>query len=131
MTITLGTSTLCDGADRSQDKNAGPAGLSISGAIAGQTAEYLRATSAKRLERGNRSHEVAFTVHRLCANVAAANQFALTHAATVARSGTLTFVDETTIATLSDCILDQVQADAIGRTVRIAYRLSGGVMTAS
>ena len=128
MVITLGASILCDGATRALNKSCGPApGWSISGRISTQPAEALRARNARVYDRGNEITTLQFEVTRLLASIEAAEQWALLHAATVARSGTLTITTGIALRMLLS-VLQEPKCTCVGCSVRVAYTINGGGM---
>lgn len=127
MTITLGSSTLCDGATREAGKSCGPSRLVINGRQVLQPVAAIRAAAVRFHDRLNHSTTVSFSVARLHADAAAAAAWALTHAATVARSGTLTF---TGVAAMANAVLEDVTVEQQGATVIAHYVIRGGLLAA-
>ena len=127
MTITLGSSTLCDGATREAGKSCGPSRLVVGGRIALQPVAGIRAAAMRFHDRLNHSTTISFSVARLCTDAAAAAAWALTHAATVARSGTLTFAG---VATMAYAVLEDVDVEQQGATVIAHYVIRGGLLAA-
>ena len=128
MTITIGSSTLCDGATRAVDKSCGPVGLQIDGRQAVQPVAAIRAAATRFYDRLNHATTISFSVAHLCADAATAAAWALTHAATVARSGTLTF---TGVATMANAVLEDVAVAHQGATVMVHYVIRGGQLVAA
>lgn len=124
MIITIDSDTICDGPDRSVNKNTGPENLQISAQTTAQVRRFLRVQNAKVSDRLGMVSQIAFGVTRLCADVAAAEAYSAVHPATVARSGTLTLGS----VEVSDCVIDEVACRQMGVTVKIEYRITGGAM---
>ena len=128
MIIQLGGDTLCDGADRAVDKNAGPANLSVSAPVSAQVADFLRSAAVQVFNRQNMRAEVSFEVKRQLGSVAAAAIYCFSHPAAIARSGTLT-IQEGQTASIANTVLETVNCTQIGATVHIAYKLTGGAIS--
>lgn len=126
MTITIGTDSLCDGADRSVDKNAGPSNFVMTGSLSPQVAEYIRADDVTVFNRKNRKSELAFDVKRQCSSVAAAESLAALYPWTVTRSGTLTITTTAGAVRILTAVLDVVRCSHDGATVFISYHAVGG-----
>ena len=129
MQITLGAETICDGADRSVDKSAGPADLVVSGPISMQVGEFLRATAIQAFNRNNLRSEVSFGIKRQLSTVAAAAMYCFSHPAGVTRSGTLAIADGVSTASIANCVLETCTCRQIGCTVLVDYKLTGGAIT--
>lgn len=128
MQIKLGTEILCDGPDRSVDKNAGPGGdYSLDSPTEKQIARYLRATFGVPISRGNTVNVLNFSVKRQLASVAAAEKYTLSYPLTVTRSGTLEMTSGTYTVRMSNCVLD-LKINYRGATVFIAYTITGGTL---
>ena len=128
MIITLGASTLCDGVTRALNKSAGPAsGWSVSGRISTQIGEKLRASNASVWNRGNQVTTLQFDIMRLLASADAAEQWALMHAATVAREGVLTIVCGATLR-MAMAILQEPKCIGYGASVKVSYTIIGDGM---
>ena len=127
MVITIGGYTLCDGADRSVNKSAGPSNLSLSGTIKTQAAEYLRAADAVIISRGNRTSELTFSVKRQCSSESAAEAWAMLHPVTATRSGTVVMsCGGSGSVNMYNAVLEHIGCSLIGATVLITYRITGG-----
>ena len=126
MVITIGSETICDGADRTAGKNAGPSGLRLIGRRATQVLQYLRATDAEPVDRGNRTSELSFSIKRLCASVAAAEEYCALHPASVTGSGTLTMTNASSAVRMLNAVLDTVDCSYVGATVFVNYHATGG-----
>lgn len=126
MVITLGGSTLCDGADRSVNKSAGPSDWHLIGDKAAQTAEHLRADDAEAYDRGNRTSEMTFKVKRQCSSESAAEAWATLHSVTVARSGTAAIICGGTTINMLYAQLEHIDCSYVGATVFVDYRIRGG-----
>ncbi len=126
MKITLGATTLCDGADRAADKSAGPSGLRVSGRVRTDVANRLRAAHAVVFNRKNHASEVSFSVVRKLASVAAAETFCTLHPATVVREGTATFGEGAGAVQMPGAVLEEATCTHTGLSVHIQYRLAGG-----
>lgn len=129
--ITDGVTTqrLCDGPDRSANKSTGPDNLVVDGPVTPDAADFLRATNAKVYNRGNLVHDISWTVRRLLASVALAEDYALEHPQTVLRGTQLLLITATGTRTFSYGTLVGCRCRHVGATVFIDYRFSGGVRT--
>lgn len=126
MTITIGSDSLCDGADRAVDKSAGPSGLSLSGAIGAQVQENLRADDVVIYNRKNRRSDLSFGVKRQCASIGAAETWAMLHPVTVTRSGTVTMTTGAGAVKMLNAVLTTVKCSTVGSTVLVDYAIAGG-----
>ena len=130
MIITIGATTICDGADRSVDKSSGPTNVTINGAIKMQPAEYLRALHSEMISRDNRNGAISFTINRLLASEEAATAWAFLHAATVTRAGTLTITLGATATQMLNSVIQNISCTPIGRSVKVTYNIIGGQLEA-
>ena len=127
MVITIGSDTLCDGATRDVDKNAGPGdGWSRGSGIGSQVAEFLRSDNIKVFDRKNRRCDFKFSVVRLCQSLDAANEYALLHGETVTRNGTVTIQLVSKSLRILNAELVDIQCTCTGRSVHVAYSIVGG-----
>jgi hypothetical protein len=126
MQITIASYSLCDGADRTVNKSAGPANLTITGKIEAQLVPYLRSTDITVCNRGNRSTEISFHVAHLCASPEAAEDWAILHPVTATRSGTVTFTGNGYSLRLLTAVLTTITCATIGATVMVTYTIIGG-----
>lgn len=126
MIITIGSDIICDGADRSQDKNSGPSNYRMSGDVTEQIAEFLRADDVTVYNRKNRKAQVSFDVKRLCASVDAAETYCNMHPWTVTRSGTLTITTTGGSLRILTATLKTVSCTFTGATVFVSYLIIGG-----
>lgn len=129
MKITIGSDTLCDGAERGVGKHCGPLGITEFDPSAQlQVGEFLRATTVKAFDRGNIRHQVAFKISRLFADTDSAFLWALAYPSTVTRSGSVVFESGSASVTMSDAVLDPPKCSIIGVSVEVSYRLTGGAI---
>ena len=129
MVITIGSEIICDGPDRSVDKNAGPADLTIVSPTAKQIVEYLRAEDVTVFDRGNRRNEISFSVKRQLVSVAAAETYCWLYPTSLTRSGTLVMTNGGQSARLLTAVLDVV-CRHVGCTVLLSYSIVGGKLEA-
>lgn len=128
MIIQIAGTTICDGADRSANKSAGPSGLTIVGSVEMQPGKYIRATSAEYFNRGNQTNQVSFSISRAHSSVAAAEAWMLMHTVTVPRAGTVTFNLGSTSYRLLNAVLNIPKIEQVGVSVMVDYAITGGLM---
>jgi hypothetical protein len=129
--ITLGETNLCDGWDRAVNKSTGPTQFHLSAPISVQLAEYLRATFAVPIARGNAKPELSFSVHHLSETVSDSERWMFEHVLAVPRSGTMTLTPDSggSGITLANAVLDNPQFTFFGCTIIVQYHLLSGTIT--
>jgi len=123
--------TLVAGSARVLGQPVGPSGLSLSGSVATQLREYLRAESAVNTDRGNSRSAIAWTVNYEFADALLAETFAVTHAADVQRTDELRLVvanpgGESVIVSIPDTVIADVAIALRGVAVSVTYTAQGG-----
>ena len=131
MQITIGGTTLCHGPARTLGNAMGPLGkLSITGQFTVQVARFLRAASAKPIQRGGRLTTIAFSVEREYANAAAVGTFLATHLAALPLDGTLVLtLDGGGTLSWTNAVLNNYDFHQIGVTLQLAYTYAAGALT--
>jgi hypothetical protein len=125
---------LCDGADPSLDRSAGPSDLRIRGSVNIQTAEALRAVGVTVHDRGNGRSEISFAVARECASVAAAEVWIAQHLVNCPRVGAVKLLASEsggglTIVTLAIAAIPDISFEHVGVAVIVSYTIVGGVFS--
>ncbi len=122
--------TLADGPDRSVGKHCGPVFESGVSSILVDKQPAVRGTAQKSVSRGNLLESLAFSVNVLFETIAAADEYFVSYAAALPRSGTLKIVlDELNYYTISNATIDQIARGIRGVSVSLRYTISGGAIT--
>jgi len=125
---------LCDGADPSLDKSAGPSDLRIRGTVNVQVAEALRAVGVTVHNRSNARSELSFGVARECASVAAAELWIAQHLVACPRAGAVKLLASESggglvIITLASAAIPDITFEQFGVAVVVNYQIIGGVFS--
>lgn len=125
---------LCHGHVTGVDKHVGPTGLRVSGPVAAQVAQFLRATQVTVWNRANREVRVAFGITRECASAIAAEKFCFSHPRDCLRSTTVIIQAEGQAGafdklTLANAVVTQVACEQFGVAVVVNYEIVGGSIT--
>ena len=127
-----GTETvLCDGPDRSVGKSAGPSGLAITSTGGRRIAERLHAEYVDVQNTYNIRTTVSFAVRRLMSNYESALAWAVSHASSCLRFGTLECHSPSLAAavTLANAGLVIAKLDVLGATATVQYDIVGGQLS--
>ncbi|MDR0728429.1 MAG: hypothetical protein LBF21_02375 [Puniceicoccales bacterium] len=130
MKITFGSLSLAAGLEFGES----PYELRIQGQCQVQIAERIRGEEVRAFDRGNLQTQLSFRVKRRHDSAEAAQAYALSHAAALARqSGPLRLINEPggTSYTLSDAAVTRVESSSSHNISFHSYQMVGGKFTAS
>jgi hypothetical protein len=123
---------IIDGPDRAQGKTMGPSTWSGDDDAAIQARAPVRLANQKPIYRGGRLYSSRISGVRLCATVAVAQTWLLTHLSTCPRGDKIIFKEgETTVATLNNAVIKRIAHRFQGVTIHLEYHIEGGSLTTS